>query len=288
MIDPAERRCDCGKPCPDGYVCHDCTTTAETNLRTIAELLPHTDTKRARVTAIDYRTRGTSRRTDNPIPYDPRVTRVTQPITNGLLGTYHIVIEGIGAHVAPPTTNPAAIATWLINHLDWLRTTPEGEAEINFISRAATNLERLFDRPPAQLYLGACGTTQDDGTTCPEHVYVEHKRPLPAYAMCRRCRTQVPVDDRRAYFAQQVRLYQATMRELESLAPLFLEEGVSRRTLKEWSRHGLLRPVGERLQQNVAGEWRRVPTYAVGHLDDARRAWEDRKDRARTRRARTA
>ena len=98
----------------------------------------------------------------------------------------------------------------------------------------------------------------------------------------------VDVSERREWFAGMVVLYQATMRELVNLAPLFLPgNGVSKRTLKEWSRHGLLKPIGERQERNTRGEWRKVPTYRIGDLATAQAAWEDMK-RDRPRRARKA
>lgn len=276
---PTPRTCDCGKPCPDAYACPDCVDAARGHLSTIAGLLPHSAGKRAKVGAIDYRTSGATRSADVPLPFDPRVSKVVDPVVNGLMGAYHVVLEGKGWHLAlPGPVGAVAVARWLGDHLGWLATKPEGPEEFAFIERAASNLERLFDRPPDQLYLGACDAEHDGATPCPEHVYVENKRPLPPFAMCRRCGTSHDVNERREWFAGMVVLYQATMRELVKLAPLFLPgDGVSKRTVDEWTRHGLLRPVGLRMERNVRGEWRKVPTYRIGDLAQAQAAWEDRK-----------
>ena len=274
-------RMDCGKPTgPDAYVCPDCVDQARKDLAVVADLLPLSPAKRARVGAIDYRTLGTPGPAEAPLPFDPRVSRVTDPICVGLLGTYHVVIEGRGAHLAlPGRVGAVAVARWLGEHLDWLATRAEGAEELAFIEKARSNLERLFDRPPDALYLGECGRDLED-MVCREHVYVENKRPLATFATCRRCQGAVDVNERREIFAEQVKLYQATMRELVSLAPLFLAgDGVSQRTLKEWTRHGLLRPVGERVERNVRGEWRKVPTYRMGDLAEARNEWEAGKER---------
>lgn len=286
MTEPTKCHMSCGKPTPpDSYICPDCIDTARKDIHVIAGLLPLSPAKRARIGAIDYRKIGTPGPAETPLPFDPRVSRVTEPIVTGLLGTYHIVIEGKGTHLAlPGRVGAVAVARWLVDHVEWLATKPEGAEELAFLEESRTKLERLFDRPPETLYLGQCSAVLDDetGATCTEHVYVENKRPLPPHAQCRRCGHAVDVRERQDVFAEQVKMYQATMRELVTLAPLFLiGEGVSQRTIKEWTRHGMLRPVGQRVEQNVRGEWRKVPTYAIGHLSAARDEWEAAKERRR-------
>ncbi len=273
------RRCDCGKIAGDAYVCKDCGAEARKHLRTIAELSAHADDKRARVSAIDY-SRGPARPRETPLPFDPRVTKVMTPIVSGLQGTHNIVCEGRGWHLA--VARPAGVSEvcrWLVAHVDWLRTTPEGPEELAFIEAAASNLTRLFDRPPDRLYLGRCEAvtaTDDDGkeTTCEAHVYVEHTKSLAPETRCGRCGATINVHERRDEFQEAVKGYQATMRELVTLAPMFLESGVSRRTLHEWSRRGLLQQKGQRLELDKEGRRRKVPTYRIGELGEARAAWD--------------
>lgn len=282
----------CHRQWRNSYVCATCVKDTREHLDTITTLMAHVDEKRARWTGIDYR-QGPSRSADKPLPYDPRVTKVTSPIITGLRGLHDVIAEGIGWHtaLAPGSTVPT-VATYINTHLDWLAGQPEGEAELRFLHDSADRLHRLFDRPPERLYLGQCGTirTDDEGDwTCDAYVYVERSKTLPPHATCPRCKTTIDVNDRRDQFQEQVKLYQATMRELTRLAPLFLEEGVSHRTLKEWTRHGLIRPVGQRREIGADARWRDTPTYRIGDLAEARKVWEDRKAEARqARRTKTA
>lgn len=285
---------DCGKPAgTDAYVCKDCIDTARNSCATIADLMAHVDEKRARWTGIDYRAAG-PRSADTPLPYDPRVTKTVAPIITGLAGTHNVIAEHAGWHDALHRGNAPTVAHWIRERIDTLRTIPEGPDELRFLDRSADNLARLFDRPPDRLYLGQCGTTHhdtdhDETWTCTAYVYVERTKSLAPHATCPRCRTQIDVASRRDEFQEAVKLYQATMRELVHLAPMFLTEGVSRRTLHEWTRHGLLRPVGERLEVDSEGRDRRTPTYRIGDLVEARNVWEERKaDRRHARKARSA
>lgn len=280
MSDIKGRRCDCGKIAGDAYVCRDCGNEAREHLRIIGELAVHADGKRARVGAIDYRTVGGIKQRETPLPFDPRVSKVIAPIVTALQGTHDVVCEGKGWHLA--VERPAGVATvcrWLTGHVDWLRTTPEGPEEFASFEVAASNLQRLFDRPPDRLYLGRCEAVTDateDGieTTCEAHVYVEHARDLPPQTTCHQCKAIIDVTQRREEFQDAVKMYQATMRELVHLAPLFLQGGVSRRTLHEWTRRGLLQSVGQRLERDKEGRERRTPTYRIGALATARIEWE--------------
>lgn len=291
MSETTQKCVTCGKQWRDGYVCGDCIKDARADLTTIRDLLAHVDEKRARWTAIDYQ-RGPGRTSDTPLPYDPRVTKTASPIIVGLSGLHDLICEGIGWHHALPTgSTTTAVTGFIRNHLDWLAGQPEGEEEFRFLDRAAKQLAKLFDAPPDRLYLGTCRTTytDDDGEwQCPAYVYVVRDKTLPATAECPRCKATIDVNDRRDEFQEQVKLYQATMRELTRLAPMFLEEGVTRHMLTEWTRHGMLRPVGQRSEVGADGKWRAVPTYRIGDLPEARKVWEERKAERRTRRRRSA
>ena len=313
MSETTDTRCHlgCGKPAgTDAYVCKDCTAEARDDLGLIADLMVHVDHKRARWGAADYtrwsvppkeqpaaegpRARGhRAHSSDTGLPYDPRVTKVVHPILVGLRGTHDVLAEKLGWHDALTHGNAPTVARWIRDRLDTLRAMPEGPEEMRFLSTAASDLSRLLDRPPDRLYLGQCGTVHtdpDDGEvyTCTAYVYAERKKTLDPFAACPRCHASIDVTQRRDQFQDAVRLYQATRRELDHLAPLLLAEPVSPRTIGEWMRHGLLRPVGQRKVQTATGAWRDVPTYRIGDLEPAAAAWAVRVEERRTARRATA
>lgn len=272
----------CTRACPDGYVCHACTEKARADLAGIALLAGGLDDKRARRTS-NHPTERTSQAAEVPLPYDPRVSKVLDPIITAMLGTVHVITEGRRVVTKVDVFDLPAACAWVATHLDWLRTTPEGPEEFASFEVAHKNLEALFDRPPDQLYLGECGAVEaEHGWPCTHVLYVDHKTPLPSYVRCDVCGVQSEVDARRDFFRTQVAAYQATMRELVTLAPILLDGAGSRRTLHEWTRRGLLRPVGTRLERNLRAEWRKVATYRIGDLTDAALQWE--RGRAKTRR----
>ncbi len=273
MTDRAQRCHVCTRPCPDGYVCHDCTEQARADLAGIALFAQACEDKRAR-RKTNHPTERTSPSADTPLPYDPRVTAVLDPIITAMSGTLHIITEGRKITTSVDVFDLPSACAFVTGHLSWLRTIPEGPEEVTSFDTAHANLEELFDRPPDQLYLGECGAAENEhGWPCTHILYVENKSPLPSYVRCEVCGVQTEVDGRRDYFRTQVAAYQATMRELVTLAPLLLDGAGSKRTLHEWTRRGLLRPVGTRLERNLRAEWRQVATYRIGDLTVAAAQW---------------
>lgn len=280
-----EQKCYvCHQLCKDGYACHECADKARQDLRGIAYLAEGLDDKRAKRRPNHPRDTG-GRPRETPLPFDPRVAKVLDPIITAMLGTHGVIAEGRrGIDLDVDVFDLRSAALWTLGHVDWLRTTPEGPEEFESFSRVHSSLERLFDRPPEQLYLGECGASEN-GPACTEVLYVERAN-IPRFVVCRRCGAAAEVEDRRDYFQAAVQAYQATMRELAGLAPMLLDGGASRRTLHEWTRRGFLKAAGSRLELNLRDEWRKVPTYRIGDLQDARRDWEALLDDKRARRER--
>ena len=285
-----QRTCTCSREVDDGYLCHDCTTTTRDHLHTIAHLSRGLDEKRARFGAIIY-THGRSRSADTPIPFDPRVTRVSRPIRQHLRETCAYVFDHRPAAATRVVVSPesiGAMAVWLTSHLPWLRTDPTGPATADRIRRDAEHLAALFDRPPDQLYLGTCKTALPDGTTCPEALYADASTVIragrtdlaadSAHTYCR-CGAAHEVEPRRAELLHGLTIYQATLPELVSLRPLIGMDGTSRAMLARYTQHGLLPSVGERLERNSRGEWRRTPTYRIGDVNRAVELWKQRSSR---------
>src|SRR5574343_442956 len=129
-IAATQRTCTCSREVDDGYLCHDCTATTRDHLHTIAHLSRGLDEKRARFGAIIY-THGRSRSAETPIPFDPRVTRVSRPIRQHLRETCAYVFDHRPAAATRVVVSPesiGAMAVWLTSHLPWLRTDPTGPA----------------------------------------------------------------------------------------------------------------------------------------------------------------
>lgn len=280
----AQKCQNCGRACNDGYACTTCAADARKHLWSIGYLLGHVDTKRAKLGSRVAIGGGLSRSRETPLPYDPRITTALVPVKAALLGSAQIINERRG--VEADTTNWQRLAFHVGTHANLLRTLTEGPSEFDTYRDLAARLDKVFDRPPDTLYLGQCGHTPEDenGKPCEAYVYVERTRSLPPFATCPACEATIDVMERRDYFTDQVKLYQATMRELVELAPLFLEDGVPRSMLWEWTRHGHLLARGHRLEMNALGAWREIPTYRIGDLEGARVSWEQAKEDRRSKR----
>lgn len=281
------QRCHrCTRPCPDGYVCHTCTDAARQDLAGIALLAGACEDKRAR-RRNNHPTEWTSPSRVKPLPYDPRVSDVLDPIITAMIGTLAVITEGRGITTSVDVFDLPSACEWVTKHLGWLRTTPEGPEEFTTFEVGHANLVGLFTVPPPQLYLGECAATENTHVPCSHILYVENKTPLPSYVRCEMCGVQTPVDPRRDYFRHAIAAYQATMRELVTLAPILLDGACSERTLHEWARRGLLPSVGTRLERNLRSEWRQVATYRIGDLTEAAAQWERTKGKGKgkTRRA---
>lgn len=257
------RECRCSRP-TDGFSCRECANEAAKHLRTIAGLVGLLDAKRARIKGFSYSGAG-SRSAENPMPYDPRVSRVEKPIRIALVTSALALAER--GHIPPRTENLAPVALWLAGLTGDIRMQQQAPDEFSRFDVCASNLVALFDRPPDQLYLGTCGAQLEDAK-CSEPVYVEAKRVLHAgreeiegatsVVQCPHCRASIDVAERRNMAREALRGYQATISELVAFKALV---GVSRRTLFRAVSSGAMPQVGDRMERNIRGQWRRVPTY---------------------------
>ena len=278
--------CTCTREITDGYLCHDCTAEVLTDLRTIATLARGLNEKRARYSAIVY-SHGRSRSADPALPYDPRVTRVANPIRDHLRAVCAYVFDhrpAVDVPVYVTRDSIGAMSLWLTSHMRWLRGDPAGPGYAARIRTDRERIERLFDRPPEQLYLGVCNAPTSDGT-CPESLYADASTVIragradlqadSAHAHCT-CGATHEVEPRRVQILHDLTVYQATMPELVSLRPLIGMDGTSHAMLARYAQRGLLPNVGQRLERNARGEWRRVNTYRIGDVNRAVTAWKER------------
>lgn len=275
-----QRTCTCSREVDDGYLCHDCTATTRDHLHTIAHLSRGLDEKRARFGAIIY-THGRSRSADTPIPFDPRVTRVSRPIRQHLRETCAYVFDHRPAAATRVVVSPesiGAMAVWLTSHLIWLRTDPTGPATADRIRRDAEHLAALFDKAPDRLYLGVCRHDRTDGTVCTEPIYVEARlvtsgprdrvEAAGVHVYCI-CGATHEVQARRDEISRALSNYQATMAELVRLAPILVPDGVSHAKLKKLSAAREFLPAGTRRTMNSRMQWRDITAYRIADVQHA-------------------
>lgn len=264
----------------DTFACSTCADAAKANLRAVADFASWADDKRARLGSVWSVGQG-SRAAEQPLPYDPRVTRVLQPIHNDLTGWARIVWDEIpSAQDQPASTDTAGVARWLSTSCAKIARLPFADEAFAAFEKARESLERLFDRPPDKVYLGRCKADTDYGE-CTESLYVEAGA-LPASVTCPRCSAVIAVSDRQAELAQDVEDYNGTARELSRLLRMVLGEDASPRMIWAYEKHGLIQQRGTRVEFDTMGRRREVPMYRIGEVREAAKIMAQDEEKRRT------
>ena len=266
---------DAGK---DAFACTWCAETAMTNLGHIAGLAHHLDGKRARRHS-NWQNGIIGHAAQIPLPYDPRVSQVADPIRVALHGTVRIILDARSS-VSVDDLDPESItssALWIAKHCDWLRRQDVGPEELASFATHKMALEKLFDNPPDRMYVGRCNA-DIEGTPCRASLYVETDgkgKPNSQKATCPCCRTSHEIDDRREQLADGVADYRATIREISRLCVLIHPGMVSKTLLYEYIRGGLMLPQGTREERDSVGRMHTASTYRIGDVQGAIDKWQE-------------
>jgi hypothetical protein len=128
------------------------------------------------------------------LPYNPHAAEILTHLRR-LLDTWTLVV--LNGQPWPPETprNPTTQAA-RIGAAPW-HTHPDAPEILADLDRLADRIHQCIDTPPERRYLGPCGTTLEDGTTCPGDVYQLGTKP----PTCRHCRTTHAADQRLAWIA---------------------------------------------------------------------------------------
>ena len=272
----------CGRDAGDAFACMTCAESARTDLAQIADFALDLDDKRARL-GSNWKNGTIGRAAEIPLPYDPRVSKVADPIRVALHGTASIVI-GAGAVILPASDSIHDVAQWLITRCDWLRRQDVGPEEFATFEVCRSNIVALFDRPPDRTYIGRCHA-EIEGGTCTESLYVESDdkgKPVKPNAICPRCEASCAVSSRQDEIKASVRDYLGTMKEISHLCRLMYDEGVSMSMLYQYASKGLMFSRGTRLECDSQGRHREVATYRIGDVESAIKAWREEQERRRT------
>lgn len=257
----------CSRTCPESaFTCGTCADAASADLLQIGDFLAWADDKRARFGSRSAVGKGTPS-AETPLPYDPRVTKVTTPVEAGI-----VLMAGKVAHEAALVV-PAVkvwllsdVAEWLAHqtgHLTRLHWSPEA---FDQIKGWRGTLERLYDHPPEKVYLGRCNAHTDYGP-CPASLYVEATEA--AHANCPTCGTAHDVEGRRAELVAGVEDYLGTVKEISRLLRLTLGDDVSERMIRGMVDHGLVFRRGERTEMDVLGRRRDSYLLRIGDVQAA-------------------
>lgn len=247
----------CTRPVPDNaYVCTPCALRLEQALGdvpAIADELETTITRQARITAGDGR-RPTG---DRPLPYHQTAAIVRDALHNTLATWIRVIADHPDVHDGLPADTLAAMARWLLRHVEWLRHHEAGPEAVDEITAAIAEAWRVIDQPPDRWYAGPCGNADEaTGGPCPQDLYA---RPGAARVRCRACGTVYDVRERREWLlatAEDVLAHAV----LISQALSRLDQPVTPERIRQWAHRGRL------VAHGVDAQGR--PLYRVGDVLD--------------------
>jgi len=277
MVSTTECRL-CGRNAGKGaFACDTCTQTARTDLQTIAGLAGHLDGKRARRRS-NWTTGTIGRSTATPLlPYDPRVSKVADPILVALHGTARIVGDATSSW--PPDDSLAGTARWLVHRCEWLRVREVGPEEFGSFETAKDALVALFDNPPTRLWMGRCGSVGPSGT-CATALYVEaddEGKPDAASVTCPTCGAVHWVITRQKELAAGVADYLGTSAQISALCRHIHGADVSTAAIRGYAFRGTITAQGTRTVETSAGP-RDADLWRIGDVMDAAAATQAKRD----------
>lgn len=259
----------CSRATPESaFTCRECVKSARANLRSIASFADWADSKRARMGSA-WSVGGGSRAAETPLPFDPRVTIVFEPVHSDLVGWARIVWDDAPNLGDPAGTATADVARWLSSYVEWFAGRPDGPDAFTAWEKSNAKLEGLYDHPPEKVYLGRCNANTDFGP-CPESLYAEVGA-IPETLTCRKCAAETLTSERQSELAEGVENYLGTARELSRLLKLVLGEDASPKKVWAYAKHGLIQQHGLRAEYDTLGRRREVPTYRIGEVREAAR-----------------
>jgi hypothetical protein len=247
----------CGRSAGDAFACATCAETARKDLTNIADLARFLDGKRARVTT-NWKPGTIGRAAHIPLPYDPRVSWVADPILTSLRATAGLI------RATPYDDTIPAIALWLIAHCEWLRRQEVGPEEFAMFDRASAGLFLLFDRPPDTHYIGPCGATSDL-KVCTRDLYIGEGITA---LLCPSCNALHQVSDRQEQLDESVANYLGTAKEISALCRHQFGDDVSTAMIRGYVRHGMIQTKGSRVDQTTTGD-RVSALFRIGDVREA-------------------
>lgn len=143
----------CTRPLVDGFVCVWCAGQMARQLRDLPALAVDLDVMLARQTRMGDR--GGSRSADQPVPFDPRASEVAADLRGLLVSWSRMIAEERGVGTLP-TDTVAGLASWLRDHVEWLRHHTAGHEAVAEVDDVVRRARRLIDRPADRQYVGVC------------------------------------------------------------------------------------------------------------------------------------
>lgn len=272
--------CWCGRPAGDVSLCNDCADRTEERLWRVGALLDDLEIAFCRLARIGRDSPGIRvRGAETPLAFNwpAAESRVLLAATID-----HVVAEIAQANltVAEPVpgfalTDPkdpariyrrrsrtVGLATWLVEHLQWLRIHPRAGELVDLLDRAMDDARRTIDSPAARSFAGPCGESTEDGP-CPADLYA------PTHSVvvtCPDCGAVHDMGARREWLLAAAQDQLVTAGEASRALPGLLGEPVTASMIRGYVHRGRLTQHPPRADAARDARGVRPPTYRLGDI----------------------
>lgn len=209
----------CDRPVVEGHVCTHCSGRLERALGDIPALAEELDTvltKQARY--ADPEGRGN----DPALMFNTAASELGWVLRNTLSTWCRLIADERGKEL-PGNDTPAAIARWLLHHVEWLRHHRAGHEAVEEITSVVNQIRKAIDRPAARIYVGPCRECETDMYGRPDSITVK----------CKNCGEESDVEERWAWMREQVYGRLVTTKEAVVLLSRF-GLPVAQKTIDKW------------------------------------------------------
>lgn len=159
----AQRRCGCGQPVSDGFLCTTCTTELTTDLRNLPHRIGELEDTAYRLDRIaSAGGGGGSGNRVRPLPYRPEVTPLLDRARNLLTTWARDTLEhrGLDPEHLPSgrklPSSTAGLCDWLARQVPSIRLSPQVVEMRRDLERLEADIASATDLPPSPIYLGPC------------------------------------------------------------------------------------------------------------------------------------
>jgi hypothetical protein len=172
---------------------------------------------------------------ETAMPFNVNASELGWVLRNTLATWCKLISEERGREL-PREDHPAAVAKWLLWHVEWLRHHRAGHEAVEEVTSIVRRIRQAVDRPAPKVYAGPCAE-------CGQDMYA---KPDSAMVTCRPCGLEYPVADMVAWMQREARQRLVTAKEAIVLLGRF----------------------GIPLQQKTIDTWfqrKRLPDHSDGH-----------------------
>lgn len=279
------RQCVACTRTTDMFLCWDCCKTLRRRLETAVWVAKELEVTFARLDQVGSPDRF-GRASERPLPFHILASEATWVLHNTLAtwardlcetrAIEYVPIGYVGRNTIGPlrrseryvpagyVESTAGVARWLAHYSVSIALSESAGEAFDEIDEAVKSAQRVIDRPPGRLYVGACGEVFN-GIECTADIYVTmgtHE------ARCPVCGATHSVEERRSRLRDSVRGLLGTAAELARLLPWIMGSPITRKRITYYANRGMISrrehsgetvyQIGEVIDAHVQCEARRV------------------------------